>query len=405
MLRRDDDAATFWMTTHETETDGSMTTLELATTRPRTGTTRTALARNVILFIGDGMGPVQRRVARMQNGRRRHGLVMESLPVTGLVHTGCADPLASVTDSAAAATALATGVKTVNGAIGMDPGGTSVPTILELAKRAGKATGLVTTCQVTDATPAAFGAHVPDRRDQSEIARQFIEESGVDVILGGGADWWHPLGGSRRFASHPLDDPAASALSRHGDLIERARDHGYATAFAPDELETISRPKALGLFANQELFRQSRPGEGDHYDPPVTLEALAATAIRLLSGHPEGFFLMIEEAAIDRMGHYNNARLAIKAVHELDRAVARARAETDDAETLLIVTADHECGGLGCDEPGDGDELDACLRWETTGHTPVSVPLNAIGPGAEMLAGDYENTHVFAAMAAAMGLC
>jgi alkaline phosphatase len=257
---------------------------------------------------------------------------------------------------------------------------------------------------VTDATPAAFGAHVPDRRDQSEIARQFIEESGVDVILGGGADWWQPACGSRRFASHPLDDPAAAGLSRHGDLIERARDHGYAAAFAPDDLETLSRPKALGLFANQELFRQSRPGEGDHYDPPVTLAELTTTALRLLSSHPDGFFLMIEEAAIDRMGHYNNARLAIKAVHELDRAVALARTEIDESETLLIVTADHECGGLGLDDPADDGELDACLRWETTGHTPVSVPLNAAGPGADLLTGDYENTHVFAAMATAMGL-
>jgi alkaline phosphatase len=174
--------------------------------------------------------------------------------------------------------------------------------------------------------------------------------------------------------------------------------------FAPDDLDTLSRPKTLGLFANQELFRQSRPGEGDHYDPPISLEELAVTAIRLLSAHSEGYFLMIEEAAIDRMGHYNNARLAIKAVHELDRAVARARTEIDDAETLLIVTADHECGGLGFDEPGDDVELDVCCRWETTGHTPVSVPLNAAGPGSELLAGDYENTHVFAAMAAAMGL-
>ena len=383
-----------------------MTTLELTPARMRNGTTRTArtTAKNVILFIGDGMGPVQRRVARLSNGARAHGLAMEHLPVTGLVHTSCADPLADVTDSAAAATALATGVKTNNGVIGLDPSGAVVPTILELAKAAGKATGLVTTCQVTDATPAAFGAHVPDRRDQSEIARQFIEESGVDVILGGGADWWRPLGQARRFPSHPLDDPAAAGLSRHGDLIERARDHGYAAAFAPDELHALPRPKAIGLFANQELFRQSRPGEGDHYDPPITLAELTATAIRLLSRHPDGFFLMVEEAAIDRMGHYNNARLAIQAVHELDRAVARARKESDDAETLLIVTADHECGGLGFDEAVTGTELDACLSWETTGHTPVSVPLNAVGPGANLLAGDYENTHVFAAMAAAMGL-
>jgi alkaline phosphatase len=359
-------------------------------------------AKSAILFIGDGMGPVQRQAARLSNGR--HGLAMDALPVRGLVHTGCADPAVEATDSAAAATALATGVKTNNGMIGMSPSGEVLPTILELAKRAGKATGLVTTCQVTDATPAAFAAHVPDRRDQSEIARQFIEESAVDLILGGGADWWRPAGERRHFPSHPLDDPAAAGLSRHGDLIARARARGYRTALDPVELDAPAHSGTLGLFANQELFRQARAGEGDHYDPPVRLEALTAAAIRILSRHPGGFFLMVEEAAIDRMGHYNN-RLAIKGVHELDRAVALGSAYAEETEeTLVVVTADHECGGLGLDDAGAEPELPASLCWATTSHTAESVPLNAVGPGAAALAGEYENTHVFTALVAALGL-
>ncbi len=365
------------------------------------GIQRSARAKSVILMIGDGMGPVQRQAARLNNGR--HGLVMDSLPVSGTVGTSCADPDALVTDSAAAATALATGTKTFNGVISMDPYGITVSTILELAKRSGKAAGLVTTCQVTDATPAAFGAHVPERGDHSEIARQFIEEAGVDVILGGGADWWHPAGAARLFPSHPLDDPAAAGLSRHGDLLERARDHGYATVLDLDDLRGNSGRKLLGLLANQEMFRQSPEGQGDHYDPPMTLEELTSLAIRTLSRHSEGFFLMVEEAAIDRMGHYNNARLAIKAVHELDRAVAVAKGYAEnDAETLLIVTADHECGGLGIDD--EQIHLELRYRWETTGHTATNVPLNAMGPGSNELSGEFENTHVFAAMAAAMGL-
>jgi alkaline phosphatase len=352
------------------------------------------------------MGPVQRQVARL-TATTGNGLVMDALPVSGLVHTSCADPNVDVTDSAAAATALATGIKTNNGVVGLGPDGSHVPSILELARRAGKATGLVTTCQVTDATPAAFGAHVPDRTDHSEIARQFIEEAGVDVILGGGADWWHPAGAPRLFPSHPLDNPALAGLSRHGDLFARARDYGYATPMQPEELHGIARPKVLGLFANQELFRQSPEGQGDHYDPPLTLEELTRAAIRLLTAHEEGFFLMVEEAAIDRMGHYNNGRLAIKAVHELDRAVAFAKGFAEaDGETLLIVTADHECGGLGVEEAVDAVEelLPPRLRWLTTGHTATSVPLNALGPGSSALAGDYENTHVFTAMATALGL-
>lgn len=367
----------------------------------RNGRGRTALAKNVILMIGDGMGPVQRQAARLSNGRG--SLVMDMLPVAGVVGTSCADPVALVTDSAAAATALATGTKTNNGVIGLDPNGMVVPSILELAKRAGKAVGLVTTCQVTDATPAAFAAHVPDRADHSEIARQFIEETGVDVILGGGADWWHPMGAQRLFPPHPLDDPAATGLSRHGDLFGRARERGYATPLEPAGLRSERNRKLLGLLANQELFRQSPEGQGDHYDPPMRLSELTSIAIETLSRHRDGFFLMVEEAAVDRMGHYNNARLAIKAVHELDLAVTVAkRYAEEEAETLLIVTADHECGGLGIEE----DLIDPVVRyrWETTGHTAANVPLNAMGPGADALTGEFENTHVFTAMAAALGL-
>jgi alkaline phosphatase len=383
------------------EEDDLMTVLSDDVSVMRRGTERSAKAKNVILMIGDGMGPVQRQAARLTNGR--YGLTMESLPISGLVRTSCADPEALVTDSAAAATALATGTKTRNGVIGLDPNGLAVSSILEIAKTAGKAVGLVTTCQITDATPAAFAAHVPERSDHSEIARQFIEEAGVDVILGGGADWWHPVGMPRLFPSHPLDDPAATGLSRHGDLIARARDYGYATALLPNDLRNESNRKVLGLLANQELFRQSPEGQGDHYDPPMRLAELTSIAIQTLCRHPEGFFLMVEEAAVDRMGHYNNAPLAIKAVHELDRAVGVAkRYAQDEAETLLIVTADHECGGFCIDGDFMPDEIR--YTWKTTGHTATNVPLNAIGPGADALEGEYENTHVFTAMTAAFGL-
>lgn len=363
-------------------------------------------ARNVILMIGDGMGPAHRQAARWSLGKR--ALHMDELPVSGLMHTSCADPDALVTDSAAAATALATGTKTRNGMVGMNPAGVASRSILELAQRAGKATGLVTTCQVTDATPAAFGAHVPDRADQAEIARQYIEETSVDVILGGGADWWRPLGSIRRFPSHPLDDPAAAGLGRHGDLLARARAAGYHTPAAASDLRRGER-KTLGLFANQEFFRQSPEGQGDHYDPPISLDDLTGIALDLLAVSDDGFFLMIEEAAIDRMGHHNNGRLAIRGVHELDRAVARARRFAEaDGETLLIVTADHETGGLSCDEHEHERPhefaLQPRLRWQTTGHTDTSVPLNAMGPGAEALSGSIENTDVFQAMAQAMGL-
>ncbi len=401
-------------------------------------------ARNVILLVGDGMGQAHRLAGQLLTAGRSGRLAMDRLPHVGLMGTTSADPDHFVTDSAAAATALATGVKTANGAVAIDLAGRPVPTILELAKRAGKAVGLVTTCQITDATPAAFGAHVPHRSDQSEIARQYLEETGVDVILGGGAAYWYPAGSPTPFLPDP-SEPRELSQGTAGDLVARARELGYTVATTAADLQAATIParsglttpdsrltaRLLGLFANQELFRQRSEGEGDGYDPPVSLAELTGAAIALLARNPAGFFLMVEESAIDRMAHRNNAPLALKGVLELDRAVqvALAHAETDP-ETLLIVTADHECGGLaiaGSDdppypyEPGGGlletvlagedgpfpvagEERGFVMGWATTGHTAAAVPVTAAGPGAARLTGAYENSHLFAVMAEAMGL-
>lgn len=151
-------------------------------------------ARNVIFIQGDGMGIAHREFIRLATKGHSGELNMDSLRYAGWTHTDPDDPDDTVTDSAAAATAFASGVKTYNGAVGVDVNQRVVPTLLENARAMGKATGLVTTAQVTDASPAAFGAHVPDRADQSEIARQFLVSSKPDVILGGGEDRWLPAG-------------------------------------------------------------------------------------------------------------------------------------------------------------------------------------------------------------------
>ena len=134
-------------------------------------------ARNVIFIQGDGMGIAHRELIRLATVGQDDDLAMNKMDYAGLVQTDSADPDEAVTDSAAAATAYSTGVRTFNGAIGVDLEGNPVPTLLERARDAGKATGLVTTSQVTDATPAAFGAHIEDRALQSEIARQYLESS------------------------------------------------------------------------------------------------------------------------------------------------------------------------------------------------------------------------------------
>jgi alkaline phosphatase len=300
-----------------------------------------------------------------------------------------------------------------------------------LARRAGKATGLVTTCQVTDATPAAFGAHVIHRSDQSEIARQYLEESRIDVILGGGGAWWLPEGGPSPFGASWLD----RNRGRHGDLVAEAIARGYRTVGDADALALAARDpgtaRLLGLFAAQEMFVQSAEGEGDAYDPAVPLAEMTAAALEVLARNRRGFVLMVEESAIDRMAHRNNAPLTLKGVLELDRAVQVALAFAErEPDTLVIVAADHETGGLAVAGSGDtpypyepgGGLLDTLLAgedgpfpvadsgygfvvgWATTGHTASAVPVTAAGPGAERITGLIENTDLFDTMADALGL-
>jgi alkaline phosphatase len=395
-----------------------------------------SFARNVILLIGDGMGQAHRFAAQLLAAGRNGRLAMDRLPHVGQMETMSADATSFITDSAAAATAIATGVKTVNGAVSIDCDGQERTTILELAKSSGRSVGLVSTCQITDATPAAFAAHVPHRVDQSDVARQYVERTQVDVIFGGGAAHWYPYGA-------PLPEiftvgAPCFGIGSDGDLVALARQLGYEFVTNAAELEAglqrrrrEPRGSLLGLFAAQEFFVQTAEGFGAIYDPPVALADLTAAAIEILSGNPNGFFLMVEESAIDRMAHRNNAPLTLKGVLELDRAVQVALAFASRApDTLIIVTADHECGGLAVAgsedqpypyEPGGG-LLDTMLAgedgpfpiadedhgfvvgWATTGHTAAPVPITSTGPGAERLAGELENTDLFAVMASAMDL-
>lgn len=395
-----------------------------------------SVARNVILFIGDGMGQAHRFAGQLLSAGRDGKLAMDRLAVLGQMGTMSADPQSFVTDSAAAATAIATGVKTVNGAVSIDPEGRERLTILELARSSGRAVGLVTTCQLTDATPAAFAAHVPHRVDQSEIARQYIERNHVDVLFGGGAAHWFPAGSC--LPESLSADGLAGGIGTQGNLVERATALGYEfVSDAPGLEQSLARRargadgRLLGLFAAQEFFVQAAEGLGAIYDPPVSLADLTAAAINVLSQKPEGFFLMVEESAIDRMCHRNNAAVTLKGVLELDRAVQVALAFANRTpNTLVVVTADHECGGMAIAgsedqpypyEPGGG-LLDTLLAgedgpfpvagsdygfvvgWATTGHTAAPVPITAAGPGAEGLAGSIENTDLFHVLVAAMDL-
>ena len=401
-------------------------------------------ARNVILMVGDGMGTAQRDAIRLATVGLTGELAMDSLPHEGRAHTNSVDPETFVTDSAAAATAMATGVKTYNGAIGVGPDGSAVPTALEVADQLGKATGLVTTSQVTDATPAAFGAHVADRSEQSEIARQFLAGSAPEVILGGGEDHWYPAGDPGRYPDNPAEDPSEESGGTAGNLVEQAQSQGYEYVWDLPGLSQATGERLLGLFANEEMFQY---GEGieDAYSPTVPLTDMTAKALEILSAADggnesgtssgpqgwrgrhdggNGFFLMVEEEGIDAMAHVNNAGLTMQAGGEFDRSVALAREFAElDGNTLLIVVGDHETGGMTIeslddpqepDESGDGasaedgpftvagSDQQFLVDWTTGGHSALDVPLTAYGPGAQLLTGVYENTAIFDVMTQVM---
>lgn len=380
-------------------------------------------AKNVIFIVGDGMGIAHRELIRLTTVGRDAELEMDQMPYHGWAHTDPADTEEVVTDSAAGATAFSTGVHSYNGAIGVDVDGKPVTTLLERAERAGKATGLVTTSQVTDATPAAFGSHVPDRGDQSEIARQFLESTKPEVILGGGEDWWYPAGDAGAWPDNPPTDPTEQSKGTKGNLVERAQQLGYEYVTDADGLEAADSRKLLGLFANEEMFEHHNEGPDAIYDPAVPLPTMAAKALDVLSEHRKGFFLVIEEEGIDEMAHHGNATLMIEAGRALDQTVALARDFAQkDGNTLVVVVGDHETGGLvienvdDTDESGEGEraedgpftlagtDLQFSVDWTTGGHTGAATPATAEGPGAHRMRDVRDNTDIHDLVLKAMKL-
>jgi len=355
-------------------------------------------ARNVVLFVGDGMGVEHLKAARWVAAGEHGKLSMDAMPVSGMLSTHSSD--SPVTDSAAAATAMAAGVKTKNGAIAMDELLVSVPTILEIAAATGRSVGLVTTTPMAHATPAAFAAHVENRKAMPEIARQMLVAE-PDLLLGGGEDEFLP---AQQTGCHP--QPGERDDGR--DLIAEAVAEGYLhvcdkTAF--DAVDPHATSRLLGLFSDEGMTRPFSP----------SLAEMTTKAINMLSTNRRGFFLMVEAGQIDWASHDNHAGNAIADTLGLDEAVEVARKFAAEAgETLVIVTADHETGGMRVTRTSSGKpDEDGPFRmpnggvfyinWSTTRHTPLDVPVISQGPLSERLAGENDNTHVFKVMASALG--
>jgi len=335
---------------------------------------------NVILLIGDGMGLAQIVAARIKTHGAFGRLVMERMPVTGLVNTCSADAL--ITDSGAAGTALAAGIKTDNGMIGMSPDQKLRPTILEACKKRGMATGLVATSTITHATPASFASHVLGRSDEPAIAVQMLGNR-VNVLLGGGRQFFVPK-------STP-----GSMRTDNRDLVKEARKTGYAVARNEAEMDKSSGEYLLGLFQLGAL-------EADSQEP--SLAEMTRKAIETLNRNEKHFFLMVEGSQIDWACHDNDLDATIGQVVRFDEAVKTALDfAARDSHTIVIVTADHETGGLGIVEGSlDGSDLKA--GWLSKDHTPVMAPLFAFGPGSEVFTGVHENAEIPILLAGLLGI-
>jgi len=312
---------------------------------------------NIIIFIGDGMGLASISYVMAINENR---LNLEKFNVVGLSKTSSANNY--VTDSGAGGTAIATGYKTYNGAIGINKDSMPLKNIMELAHEKGYATGIVVTSSITHATPASFVAHVKDRDQNDEIAKAYLNNI-IDVFIGGG----------NKYFDKNLKD----------SLIKL----NYHLVYDTNELKITKSSKIAAFISQNHLPRAKNRGN--------FLPLSVAKAIEVLSNNTGGFLLMVEGSQIDWAAHLNDKDYLIDEVRDLDRAIGIALDfALKNGKTLIIVTADHETGGIVLKEDKK-NKMKPKIEFCTKNHTGVMVPVFAYGIGSEFFSGIYENTEIF----------
>lgn len=342
------------------------------------------LPRNVIVMIGDGMGPEQVAAAayfaygkpgEAVGSGRTAKLSFERLPYQGRMTTHSVQP---VTDSAAAATAIATGWKVTNGTISMRlPGnGENLPTMLEYFKGKGKRTGLITTTYMTHATPAGFGSHAASRNLAPTIAIGYLTRTRPNVLFGG--------------IAHKGNGVNATA----------ARKAGYTVVNTRKQLQELDKKKVThvsGQFGWGHLpYEYDSKYAGDkRFETLPHLSEMSREALEILEKSPDGFFLMIEGGKIDHAGHDNHLQRNICETLEFEKTfdVVHKWARGRD-DTLIIVTADHETGGLKVRE-NKGKGQWPVVTWAHKDHTATPVPIFAWGVNADKIQGVMDNTMLF----------
>ncbi|WP_214769343.1 MULTISPECIES: alkaline phosphatase [unclassified Exiguobacterium] len=295
---------------------------------------KTPEIRNVIFLIGDGMGVSYTSAHRYLKNDPTTTVAEKTAfdqYLVGQQMTYPEDPAQNITDSASAATAMSSGVKTYNAAIAVDNDKSEVKTVLEAAKERGKSTGLVATSEITHATPASFGAHDENRKNMNAIADDYFKERingkhKIDVLLGGGK---------------------SNFIRPDVDLTKAFKKDGYGYVTDLDELNADRNKQVLGLFADGGLAKRI-----DRENSVPSLEQMTNAAIKRLDTNKKGFFLMVEGSQIDWAGHDNDIVSAMSEMEDFERAFKAAIAfAKKDKHTLVVATADHSTGGysIGAD--------------------------------------------------------
>ncbi len=332
-------------------------------------------AKNLILMIGDGMGLTQITAGIYDND---NSLSFEKFPVTGLMKTHSYDNL--VTDSAAGGTAMACGVKTYNNGVGVDKDGIPVKSILEEAEEKKMMTGIVVTSSLVNATPACFMAHQKLRAFTEPIAEE-IANSGVDFLVGGGKKYFDRRDSDERNLSKEMENK--------GYQIEDFIDHQKI-----QDVEIIPGKKFVYFTADDDPLTKIT---GRDYLP----YASKMGAEFLKSNSENGFFMMIEGSQIDLGGHATNLKYVMSELKDFDETIKQVLQFAEaDGETLVIVTADHETGGMGIKEGSKLNNIKADFIYGR--HTGTMVPVFAYGPGSENFTGVFDNTALYKKMKAAL---
>ena len=318
--------------------------------------------KNVILMIGDGMSLMHIQAAWTCN---RGHLWLENAQFTGLSKTPATNRL--ITDSGSGGTSLATGYKTRYHAVGVDEDGNKLKSLVDYAKEAGKSAGVAVTCRLWDATPCDFLSHNIDRDNEQELIAE-MANSPVDYVFGGGA----------KFFTNRKDGR---------NIFKELEKKGYKVFTSRKDLETISKETKVYCV----------PFEVDTPLPDERGDLLARASIagmNLLNQNKNGFFMMVEGSQLDDYGHFNQLDMLMKETLDFDQTFGSIiKWAAEDGETLVVVTADHETGGMTV-LGGDYKEGRVEVNFSTKNHSGTMVPVYAFGPGSENFSGFMDNTDI-----------